>query len=420
MFVGGNIKRYYRRIIKLRDLGITKRYLFIYCIFTIVPIIINALWIIVLREFRGEFQYSTLPVLLRTEDILFLLLMGILFFIVSYFVYQTLNSKRIIISTRYMVSVNRKRLEFYIILMIAINFLLYVTTGIGKAGGAYQQKSWTFLIYFWNYDFFFWIYYYRYAKQRTKKYTFIVILFCLFQFVQGWTAFVFNIFLSEVFIRCDSKKFSFKAIFLTPLFFLGGSALYTLMYPLKFWIRTGNLKWITFIDGVLRLSERLSFFSYSAVAVQNKDIVLDLFYDFNSEYGEAMSFFYPWVPSFLLPNKSMRLLNNVVMLSAYPNFGTDTSAGLGFAYPYLLKEMRIPILLLFGMLVALYIFINKILIDNLAVNDECGYNFSSYMFFLVVLNIFNGYTFRRIGTYVPVLWTLIMLFLFKVIIIKRK
>lgn len=399
---------------------LTKRFLFIYCIFTILPLFINTLWIINLREFRGEFQYSSLPVLLDSISILYIFVLGMVFFIISVLFYAFYNGKRIVISSKYRIKTNRKRLETYIILLILVNFLLYIGTGIGKAGGAYQQKSWTFLIYFWNYDFFFWCYYYHYAKDRNKKYYFIVILFCLFQLVQGWTAFVFNIFLSEIFIRCDSKKFSLKAVLITPLFFLGGSLLYTLLFPLKFWIRTGNLKWITFLDGILRLSERLSFFSYSAVAVQNQDTILSLFYNYNSIYGEAMSFFYPWVPSFLLPNKSMRLLNNVVMLSAYPNFGTDTSAGLGFAYPYLLGKMSLIILLLFFIVVMSYYFINKLLIDNLAVNEEKTYNYSSYMFFLVILNIFNGYTFRRIGTFVPVTWTFVMLLLIGVFKIQRR
>lgn len=399
---------------------LSKRFLFIYVFFSILPLFINALWIIILKEFRGEFQYSSLPVLLDSISVLYIFVWGMIFFIFSVLLYAFCNKKRVVISSKYKIKTNRKRLEIYIILLILVNFLLYVGTGIGKAGGAYQQKSWTFLIYFWNYDFFFWCYYYHYAKDRNKKYYFIVILFCLLQFVQGWTAFVFNIFLCEIFIRCDSKKISLKAVFLTPIFFIGGSALYTLMFPIKFWIRTGKLQWITFWDGILRLSERLSFFSYTTVAIQNQDNILSLFYNFNSKYGEPISFFYPWVPSFLLPNKSMRLLNNVTMLSAYPNFGTDTSAGLGYAYPFLLGKMGIQVILLFFILVFLYFFTNKILIDNLAVNDERSYNYSSYMFFLVVLNIFNGYTFRRIGTYVPVIWTFVMLLLFGVFKIQRK
>lgn len=400
--------------------GINKTFLFIYIIFTIIPILVNALWIIILKEFRGEFQYSNIQVELTSETVLFILLLCILFFIFSCIVFFISNKKRVHFSTKYIIDVNRKRLEYYILIMILVNFVLYVTTGIGKAGGAYIQKSYTFLIYLWNYDFFFWVYYYRYALDRNKKYYFIVLIFCLFQLVQGWTAFVFNVFLCEIFIRTKDKKNQVKLLLLVPFFFIAGGLAYTVLFPLKFYIRTGTMRWISVLDGFLRLSERLSFFSYSSVAVQNADDIIKLYYNFNTEYTEAMSFFSPWVPSFILKVKSMRLFNNLVMLSAYPNFGTNSSAGVGPAYLYLLYKLGFEHLLLFFILALLWTFIYKLLVDNLAVNDNENYNCSSYLYFLAVLNVFNGYTFRRYGTFIPALWTFVLLLFLGVFKIKRK
>lgn len=404
----------------MKKIGINKVFFYIYCVFSLIPIIVNALWIIILKEFRGEFQYSNIKVTLGNETVLFILTLFLLLFTILCIFYFLFNKKRITFSPNYTIDVNRKRLELYITLMILINFILYIKTGIGKAGGAYVQKSYTFLIYFWNYDFFFWVYYYRYALSRNKKYYFIVFLFCLFQLVQGWTAFVFNVFLCELFIRSRDKKNHLKLLLMVPLFFIGGGLLYTILFPLKFWIRTGSMKWISVLDGFLRLSERLSFFSYSAVAVQNSNEIIDLYNQYNTEFAEAMSFFSPWVPSFILKVKSLRLMNNLVMLSAYPNFGTNTSAGVGPSYFYLLYKLGIEHLLLFLILCFVWTFIYKILIDNLAVNDEENYNCSSYMFFLAILNMFSGYTFRRYGTFIPAIWTFILLIFMGVFKIKRR
>ncbi|ERJ97737.1 hypothetical protein HMPREF0860_0472 [Treponema socranskii subsp. socranskii VPI DR56BR1116 = ATCC 35536] len=405
---------------KNRKIGINKAFLTIYSFFVIIPLFVNALWIIFLKEFRADFSYSAITVELNNETVLFIFLCGILFFVFLLFLYLLFNRYRIVLSHNFSIEVDRKKLETYIIFILLLNYIFYLATGIGRAGGAYVQKSYAFLIYFWNFDFFFWIYYYRYAENRNKKYYFIVFLFCFLQFIQGWTAFVFNFFLCELFIRCRDRKFRFKTFFLIPLFFLGGGLLYTVMFPLKFWIRTGSLKWISLLDGFLRLSERMSFFSTSAVAVQNSEKIVSLYHRFNTEYAEAMSFFSPWVPSFILKTKSLRLINNLVMLSAYPDYGTDTSAGLGFCYPYILYKLGIRYLLLFLIVVLIYTFIYKLMIDAIAVNTEMNYNYSSYMFFLAVLNVFNGYTFRRYGMFIPAIWTFVMLLLLGVFKIRKK
>ena len=60
------------------------------------------------------------------------------------------------------------------------------------------------------------------------------------------------------------------------------------------------------------------------------------------------------------------------------------------------------------------------MIDAIAVNTEMNYNYSSYMFFLAVLNVFNGYTFRRYGMFIPAIWTFVMLLLLGVFKIRKK
>ena len=65
---------------KNRKIGINKAFLTIYSFFVIIPLFVNALWIIFLKEFRADFSYSAITVELNNETVLFIFLCGILFF----------------------------------------------------------------------------------------------------------------------------------------------------------------------------------------------------------------------------------------------------------------------------------------------------------------------------------------------------
>lgn len=392
-----------------------KSFVITYCLISYFPDVIAFFWILLLGEYRQEFSYAKLKVSMPNEDIVFLFLCCVLVFIISiiifYFYFQT---KKFCFSSKLSFSFLKKKLEIYLILIMFLNMILLLTTGVGKAGGEYKSSLLSSLLAMLNFEFFFWVYFIEYYSKRNSIYYLICGIYILLNLLQGWSNFILQFFF--VILGLSEEKQKKKILLVLPFIYLGGGALYTFVYPLKNFIRFGKYFSISYGEGLLALTERLTKFPNVCVAVQNKNKIIDLYYSFNSKVTEIISFFYPWVPGFIIPNKSTRVFNNLIMLSVYPSYSETISAGTGLSYIFLLGKLSwfYPFILVFIYLV--YFILNKTLADSLISNRKS----SNILPFFVSFYLLRGYALRQYGLFIPVLFTFAFLVLLGVIKLKRK
>lgn len=392
------------------------RFVIIYSVINFLPYIVSFFWIIILGEYRSEFRVANLKVSMDILNI-YLIFLLFLFLLISTVVlyYTNFQDKKFLISPKLEFSLNRKRFEWYLIIVIALNMLLLFKTGVGKAGGEYKSSTLSSLLALLNFDFFFWIYFINYFSDRSKKFYFICILYVVLQTVQGWSSFIITFFFI---ILCQAdKKWQKRLLLILPFVFLGGGFIYTFMYPLKMLVRYGKYYTITYGEGLLHLFERLTKFPNACVAIQNSNQILDLYREYNFSNEEVMAFFYPWTPGFLLPYKSQRLYNNLVMLSVYPDYSANVSAGMGISYLYMLGKLNwfYPILYIF--VYVLYFYVIKLMTDLLINWKKPA---AKYLSFISIFQIVIGFSFRQFGAFVPAIWTFILLILVGCIEIRRK
>jgi len=399
----------------MQEKYLSKKFIFIYCFINYIPIIINYLWIIILKEYKSEFEYSDIKVEVNFLIISFVLLLIISTLCILLRYNHDLQNHKFVIDKRLSLDIVRGKIEIYLIILLFLNYYNFLISGVGKAGGVYSRSFLSTLMFFLNFKFFFWIYFFKYVKQRNFKFYIIILAYMILQFIQGWTYFVLEFFLAFL-CTMESKKQN-KFLLLLPVLFIVGSLFYYFMYPIKFFIRTGNFVSISFADAVIKLFQRLSSFSFTIASIQNSDKIMDLYYKFNTNGTELISFFYPWVPGFLLPVKSQRVLNNLHMLAVYPNYSVETSAGLGISYFYFLGKLGIVYLIFYFSIYFFLIYVYKFMID-LLIPENVGYKY--YLLFTMVLYPLRGISFRQMGTDVPAIWTLILLILLGIIKIRKK
>lgn len=387
---------------------ISARFIIIYAVIKYIPHLIALLWILSSGEYRSEFREANLIVTMEYANIylvfilfLLLLLLPIIFF---YFCDQ---ERRLVISSNLCFKIKRKKLELYLAIMMFLNIYLLFTTGVGKAGGEYKSSSLSAILALLNFDFFFWIYFIKYYEEKNKRYYFICFLYMTLQLLQGWSSFVLSFFF--IVLCMSSSKWQRRLLWLLPFIFLVGGAAYTIMFPLKMLVRYGKWMPVSYAEGLLHLFERLTSFPNACVAVQLKERILNLYYHLNISNEEVMAYFYPWVPGQLMPYKSQRLFNNLVMLAVYSGYSVNTSAGMGASYIYMLGQLHWSYILLYLCAYLFNYFAIKLMSNLLIDGDSVGLQ---YLSFLALFKMVDGFSFRQLGSFIPAIWTfLILIFL---------
>lgn len=109
--------------------------------------------------------------------------------------------------------------------------------------------------------------------------------------------------------------------------------MYWLLIPLREAIRYGGKMeyyTITFWESMRRLVERLNNFPVYTSAWQNAETIAAFYHKQSILLAEFKSMFAPVVPSFLMPNKDIRVLGNLVQQAMWPTLENGTSTGFGF------------------------------------------------------------------------------------------
>ena len=391
------------------------RFILIYCVINFLPYIFSFFWIVLSGEYQSEFREANLRVLMDYSNVYLVFILFVFLLLTTTVVYYNfLQDKKFRFSSNYTIELNRKRLEYYLIIVICLNMLLLFKTGVGKAGEEYKSTTLSAILALLNFDFFFWIYFINYFHERNKKFYFVCSIFIVLQLVQGWSSFIITFFFV---ILCQvDTKWQKRLLLILPFIFLVGGLVYTFIYPLKMLVRFGHYYTISYGEGLLYLLERLTKFPNACVAIQNSDKIIDLYGKFNFSNEEVMAFFYPWTPGFLLPYKSQRLFNNLIMLSVYPDYSANVSAGMGVSYIYMLGKLNWFYPILYVIVYVLYFFVIKVMTDELISWKNPA---AKYLSFISIFQIVIGYSFRQFGAFVPALWTFIILIFLGCIKVRR-
>jgi hypothetical protein len=317
---------------------------------------------------------------------------------------------------------NRLRLEKFLLFLISLNIFFYLSTGIGKAG-SWERHPFSFLVYLFNLDLLFIIFYITYREEINKKFIIITILYYIFQLLKGWTGFILSFFLMEMFYRSFQKKY-FRFLLILPCVFFIGALFYQFLYPLKFFIRLGVFEQITYSDALIRLMERFTFFSHSVVGIQNSDIIARLYKNYGYNHTEIYGFFRATIPSFIFKNKDFRSLGNLIMQSVYPSITDRTASNMGFfSYFYNLINISLADFLLYISYFTVLTFIYKIIIDLVVFQpkkNDVIKQYSSFLFFQYIMAAFSAGALEnlRYGWF-SIIWTYAFFMLCRIIKIRR-
>ena len=401
---------------------INRRFVFVSIIISIVPLFINLCWILLLDEYRSEFPEIVIHVLLGKYQILSVFFFNIILYIILIYIFFLLQGKRFVISNKINVFFNRKKLELFLFIIIIAKLFFLLKTGIGKAGGEWSHNKFSVIFNFFNIDTLFLIYYLSYRSNLNKNFFIIAILYSSYQILSGWTGFILSIATIEIYVHINSKKV-FKYLLLLPLIFFIGAFAYQFIYPIKMFIRVGVMETITYGESLIKLMERMSWFSHSCVGLQNSDKIISLYRKYGYSGTEIKGFFRPVIPSFLMPNKDFRSLNNLLMNSVYPDLGNNTSANFGqLIYLYNLIRISITDSIVYFIVLFINTFLYKFFMDMCSPYKETNYSYSSnYILFSYFGSIFSVGALENISYgWVSIIWTYVFLFCIGVIKVAKK
>jgi hypothetical protein len=267
--------------------------------------------------------------------------------------------------------------------------VFYLKTGRGKAGASWESDKFSFIFNMFNIDFLMMIYYLNYRDQITKVYGFLILIFIANQLLHGWTGNIFIFFLFELFILIKKRKYKKYLIFIPTIFFIG-SFFYQFIYPIKILVRYGYFEMISYGEAVIKLFERMSFFSHALVGLQNKDIIKNLYNHYGYNHTEIFGFFRPMVPSFIFKNKDFRSFGNLIMQSVYPDLPNSTSANMGFfSYFYNLINVSCMDFIIYICFFMILTFLYKLIVDMISPPPGDGNYYSTILVFYYFMSLFQ-------------------------------
>lgn len=321
--------------------------------------------------------------------------------------------------------INDKRLHWFLIFVFIFEIGFTIFTGVGVVGSNSSHfLSPIFIII--SPVFYFPIYYFIYREDGScrKLFVFNILLFCLFKVSQGWSAFIFQIFMYELyFYMKKANKFKrYTIVIILPLvILLLGGVIYKPIYELKMQIRGLGNETITIEESIGHLASRLSILPISIGAIQNKDKIKSLFESESEHYGliETKSLLRPYLPNVFYGDKEHRTLNNIVMYSFYSTINKYTSSNFGgIIYAYLLAHSDMYQFLFYLIFSILCLVITAIVFNSLSRN----YKQLNILFFFYCFNFFNNGSLEMIFSYGPLgaMPFIIILLIFRILTIRVK
>ncbi|WP_162788058.1 oligosaccharide repeat unit polymerase, partial [Chromobacterium haemolyticum] len=260
------------------------------------------------------------------------------------------------------------------------------------------------------------------ARQYHKSQAWVIvglILYSILKIMQGWTGFLIVIFSIELFIAFKYRKEKINAryrwLFICSLSFLLipiGAIAYQAMYPMKMAARGVMVEQPTYSESLVKLTDRLTFVPMALGAMDSVKEISDFYQVNDYEFNETKTILRPLLPSFLMPDKTFRSLNNLVVYSYYNRVDNTTSSDLGLvAYLYVLYKCSPVDLLVWFFFCPVLLIFSKIALNGFEVKkNDC-----IFLTFFTLFQIYYTSSIEQVFSYgyVGLLFWMPLLILFR-------
>lgn len=365
---------------------------YVIILFYCITCIVSALYMLNTGMYGGE-AYSVGRVHFSFIEIIVHLLIVVLGYFCIYRFYNRTKDKK----TKYKIKYNVKRLDKLYFIFLTISWTLFVTAGVGSAveGG---KSSLGFIGAILNVRTLF-PFYYVLARRKSLFCSLNILLYCGLRLSQGWTGFFWDLVLMEVLIRFQYFRFNrIRKVYATIIPFIiiyGGGLVYSLIYPIKQYIRFKQITFetLTIEEGVNKLLDRITFFSQSLASIQTVDLTARVYQTYSHPFGEVKAIFRPLIPGFMM-DKDFASLSLCIKQSFvdYEAEGTSLNVGI-FSYGYNLMKSDFLSFIIWIILMVILFKIFSLIIRSL----DSKYKHALY--FILVLNVYNLGSIETIYSY---------------------
>ena len=394
---------------------------FFVIIFYVLNTLIIGMYMFTTKKYTGELVNFDMTI--SDFELLGLLLITILFYFLIYIIYiATKNMKGLLLNIHF--SIHTKKLDVFYLLLLIFQIIFFILTGVGRIGGS-ATSGISFVFSFLKVEPIFGLYYFLRREESKKIFWVNILLFSLLRLLKGWTGFILTIALYELYFhfkRNGNNRLTLinaiKTYTLPIILILSGSKIYQYMYTVKFKIRLNQIINLDYIDGMVNLINRLTFFPISVGAYSNFKLIKSLYISDSIIFKEIQGFFRPIAPRFIMPIKEFRSLNNNVLQSFWDTITPTTSSSMGLPV-YALTLMRINFLEFIIWLIMTLLFIN--VIKRLFNSLEQYSGQLNYLYFWLLFDTFYSASLETSFSYgvLPIFYILPVLVVFKVIRIER-
>ncbi len=279
----------------------------------------------------GEIRLGAFPIAL-------LLLVYLFAFAAAYYYYKRTWKRMPCFRGFPKLDIDRKRIHWFYLICLVISLLGLVLFDNGRVMGT-SSTRFSFLFNLIKYSEFFPIYYVAARDTKKKLYWVNILLYCLVRTLCGWTSWILTVGMLEVFFRVKDRGWlrrTFRAMKSGMIAVAGiacGSLAYFFLFPLKNAVRyTTHIKYfrLTVWESLVALVERFCNFATCLSAWQDRQAIADLYQKQGIFLSEFKTIFSPLVPSFIMRNKDIRGMGNIVLWAVYPNMGNGSGTGYGF------------------------------------------------------------------------------------------
>lgn len=364
---------------------------YVIILFYCITCIVSALYMLNTGMYGGE-AYSVGRVHFSFIEIIIHLLIVVFGYFYIYHFYNRTKDKK----TKYKIRCNVKRLDKLYFIFLIISWVLFVTAGVGSVVGG-GKSSLSFIGAILNVRTLF-PFYYILARRKGLFYPLNILLFCGLRLSQGWTVF-WDLMLMEVLIRFQNFRFNRirigYAIIIPFVIIYGGGLVYSLIYPIKQYIRFKQITFetLTIEEGVNKLLDRITFFSQSLASIQTVDLTARVYQTYSHTFGEVKAIFRPLIPGFMM-DKDFASLSLCIKQSFvdYEAEGTSLNVGI-FSYGYNLMKSDFLSFIIWIILMVILFKIFSLIIRSLDSKHK------HVLYFILVLNVYNLGSIETIYSY---------------------
>lgn len=364
---------------------------YVIILFYCITCIVSALYMLNTGMYGGE-AYSVGRVHFSFIEIIIHLLIVVFGYFYIYHFYNRTKDKK----TKYKIRCNVKRLDKLYFIFLIISWVLFVTAGVGSVVGG-GKSSLSFIGAILNVRTLF-PFYYILARRKGLFYPLNILLFCGLRLSQGWTVFL-GLMLMEVLIRFQNFRFNRirigYAIIIPFVIIYGGGLVYSLIYPIKQYIRFKQITFetLTIEEGVNKLLDRITFFSQSLASIQTVDLTARVYQTYSHTFGEVKAIFRPLIPGFMM-DKDFASLSLCIKQSFvdYEAEGTSLNVGI-FSYGYNLMKSDFLSFIIWIILMVILFKIFSLIIRSLDSKHK------HVLYFILVLNVYNLGSIETIYSY---------------------